>query len=139
MTRIKICWLSYEYSIPWDRELKEDKHNSFENLIYLSVSAQSFINSSATYEGCSKNNASHFIMLAHDARGRCWWYGCRGWTFPPVFCYVLLPCDIWQQRGSLIEWHLTWKCIWSKGVSLNFCMLKKWHPHRLTFIDGADF
>lgn len=25
MTHIKICWFSYEYSIPWDRELKEDK------------------------------------------------------------------------------------------------------------------
>jgi len=22
---------------------------------------------------------------------------------------VLLPCDRWQQRGSLTNWHLTWK------------------------------
>ena len=33
------------------------------------------------YEGSSKNNASYFIMLAHDIRGRCWCYGSRGWNF----------------------------------------------------------
>ena len=43
------------------------------------------------------------------------------------YCYILLPCDRWQQKGSLTEWHLTWKCVriplWGN----------KWHP--LTFID----
>jgi hypothetical protein len=40
------------------------------------------------YEGPSESNA-YFIMLAHDVRGRCWWYGSRCWTFPPIvrkFC-----------------------------------------------------
>ena len=37
------------------------------------------------YEGRSEINASYFIMLAHDVRGGCWWYGGRGWTFPPIF------------------------------------------------------
>jgi len=23
---------------------------------------------------------------------------------------MLLPCDRWQQRGSLTQWHLTWNC-----------------------------
>ena len=50
------------------------------------------------------------IMLAPDIRGRCWWYGSRGWAFPP-FQYIMLLCDKWQQRGSL-----TWKHRWSKGV-----------------------
>ena len=80
------------------------------------------------YEGCSKSNASYFIMLAHNIRGGCWWYGSRGWTFPPISHYVLLLCDRWQQRGTLTEWHLTWECVWSEGVSLNSSIWKK-HLH----------
>ena len=66
-------------------------------------------------------------MLTHDIRGRWWWYGSTGWTFPPTFHYILLLCDRWQQRGSLTNWHLTWKCMWNKGegVSLNSPMWKK--------------
>ena len=30
------------------------------------------------------------------------------WTFPPVFHYVFLPCDGWQQRGTPTKWCLTW-------------------------------
>jgi len=78
-----------------------------------------------SYEGCSKSNASYFITMAHNIRGRCWWYGTRGWIFPSVFCYFLLPCDRWQQRGTQTKWHLTWKCLWSKGVELNSAMQKK--------------
>ena len=75
------------------------------------------------------------MMLAH-IRGRCWWYGSRNWIFPPIFPYILLLCDRWQQRGSLTEWHLKWECIWSKGESLNSSMWKKkWPP--LTFIDSC--
>ena len=87
------------------------------------------------YKGCFKSNASYFIMLAHSIRGRCWWYGSRGWTFLPIFYYVLLPCDRWQQRGSLTEWCLTWKCVWSKGVSVSSSTWKKLHP--LTFTDAC--
>ena len=60
--------------------------------------------------------ASYFVMLAHSVRGRCWWYGRKGWTFPPVFHSMLLPCDRWQPRGSLTERCLTWKCTWSRSV-----------------------
>jgi len=85
-------------------------------------------------QGRFKSNASYFIMSAHDIRGGCWWYGNRVWTFPPIFHYVLLPCDRWQQRDSQTKWHLTWKCIWSKGVSLNPFMWKNgthWHSSML--------
>lgn len=53
------------------------------------------------YKGSSKSNASSFILLTSNIRGRYWWYGSRGETFPPVFRYTLLPCERWQQRGDL--------------------------------------
>ena len=83
----------------------------------------------------SKSNAlmPRFITLVHNIRGGCWKYGTRPWTFPPIFCYILLLCDRRQQRSSLTVWHLTWMCIWSKGVELNSSTQKKWHP--LSFID----
>jgi len=46
----------------------------------------------------------YFIMLAHDIRGGCCCDGDKGWTFPPIFHYTVLPCDGRQQRGSLIQW-----------------------------------
>ena len=73
------------------------------------------------------------MKLAHNVRGGRWWYGTTGYIFPPISHYILLHCDKWQQRGTLTEWHLTWKYMWSKGVSLNSSMWKKWHP--LTFTD----
>ena len=83
------------------------------------------------YEGCSESNASYFMMLAHNIT---WcWYGGRGWTFPPVFHYILFLCDRWQQRGSLTKWYLAWECVWNKGMELNSSLLKKWHS--LTFIE----
>ena len=81
------------------------------------------------YEGCFKCSASCFMMLARDVRGRWWWYGSRGWTFLPIFRYILVLWDRWQKRDSLTTWHLTWKCVWSKGAE------KKWHL--LTFIDAC--
>ena len=55
------------------------------------------------YKLCSKSNASYFIMLAHNFRGRCWWYGSRDWSLPPTFHYI----NRWQQKGSLTNgvWH----------------------------------
>jgi len=29
----------------------------------------------------------------------------------PVFHYMLLPREGWQQRGGVTEWCLTWECI----------------------------
>ena len=70
----------------------------------------------------------YFISLAHRVRGRCWWYGSRGWTFPKTFHYILLLSDRWHHRSSLTKWHLTWKCVRSKDVSLNSTMQKKLYP-----------
>ena len=77
-----------------------------------------------THNICSKTNASYF-MLAHNIGGQYWWYCCRGWTSQSTLCYILLPRDGWQQRGSLTKWCLTLKCLWSRGVSLNSSMWKK--------------
>jgi len=77
----------------------------------------------------AESNVFRFIMLAHIIRGRCWWYDSREWTF----CFILFPCNRWQQRGSLAKWHLTWKCVWNESVKLNSCMQKKLYP--LTFTD----
>ena len=81
-------------------------------------------------EDHSENNSSYFIMLAHNFRNRYWCLAVRSSHQYPI----LFPCNRWQQRSSLTKWHLTWKCIWSKGVSLNSCMRKKWHS--LTFTDS---
>ena len=84
------------------------------------------------YEGCSESSVSYFMIWVHNIRGR-WWYVSRGWTFPPTFHYMVLPCDRWQQKDSLTEQHLMWKHIQSKDVSLNSSMWKKLQP--LIFID----
>ena len=78
-------------------------------------------------EGCSRSNSSSLIMWVHSVRDRCCSYDSTGWTFPTIFHYILLLCDRWQQRGNLTKWCMTWKCIWSKGVSLNSSMQTKWH------------
>ena len=108
-----------------------------------------------TYIGCSKSNASYFMMLAHNVRrevpwvalvprGRSkprsssWaqqWPGSRDRTFAPIFHYILLLCDKWQQMDSLAQWYLTWKSVWNKGVELNSFMKKKLHP--VAFIDAS--
>ena len=64
------------------------------------------------YEGCFESN-TYFIILAHAIRVGCWWYGSRGWIFPPISRYMLLPCDRWQKRGTLTDWRLPWKCTWN--------------------------
>ena len=48
--------------------------------------------------------------------GRCWWYCNMGWTFPPIFCYVLLLCDRWQQiavwqMASDVKVRMKQRCI----------------------------
>ena len=75
-------------------------------------------------------------MLALNIRGECWWYGSRGWTFPPMFYHMLLLCDRWQQRGSLTECCLTWKCGWSKNCKHWITAYGK-KCHSLTFISDC--
>ena len=68
------------------------------------------------------------ILLSHNVRGRCWWYGSRDWTFPPIFCKILLACNRQPQRHSLTKFCLTWKCVWSKDVPLNSLVQTKLLP-----------
>ena len=83
-----------------------------------------------TYKGCSKSNASYFIILAHNTRGKHWWYSNRVWTFSSIFhCFVAVQQMVAEGQPEC----LTRKCRWSKGVSLNSSMRNKWHP--LTFIN----
>jgi len=81
-----------------------------------------------------KVTSPFFILLAHDVR--CWWqwYCSRSWTFP-IFHYIWLLCDRWQQRGNPTKWCLTQKYAWSKDVELNSSMRKIWHP--LIFSDAC--
>lgn len=84
------------------------------------------------YTGSSESNASYFI-LAHDTRGGCW-YDSRGWTFPPILHYILLPHDSCQQRGTLTKWYLTWKCICSKvwdPIPPSRIIFTQWHSSTL--------
>ena len=53
----------------------------------------------------SEHNASYFIILAHNVRDVCWWYGTRDWTFLPIFCCILLLCDR-RQQGA----------VWKNGI-----------------------
>ena len=109
------------------RILDTDNHSQW---LRLSAVLLGF-SSEENHHGCSKSNTFYFTMLVHNIRGRCWSYGSRGWTFPPISRYILLPCDRWQQSGTLTKWCLTWKCRWSKGVPPNCSVWKKLHP--LTF------
>ena len=48
------------------------------------------------FKGCSENNASCFILLAHNVRYGYWCCGSRGWTFPQVFHFVV----VWQMAAE---------------------------------------
>jgi len=50
------------------------------------------------YKGCPKINASYFVMLDHDVRGGCWWYGSRGWTFPASISLNFV--TMWQMTAE---------------------------------------
>lgn len=57
------------------------------------LSANALKHSVHLYEGCSKSNASSFMVLTHSGGGGCWWDSSRNGTFPPAFGYILLSCD----------------------------------------------
>ena len=51
----------------------------------------------AMHIGWSESNVSCFIMLAHNVRGGCWWYGSKGWTF--MLCWKTGFCS-WKYSLS---------------------------------------
>ena len=71
-----------------------------------------------------------FMMLAHSVRYGYWWDGSRSWTFSPISHCVLLPCDRWQQRGSLTEWGWHGRANGAKGWDwIPPCGTKGTHRH----------
>jgi len=74
------------------------------------------------------------MMLAHGIRGWYKWDGSGGGT-SHQYCYTLLLCDRWQQRGSLTKWRLRRRCVWSKGLEVNSSMRKKWR--QLTYVNAC--
>jgi len=52
------------------------------------------------YKECSENNASHFIMLAHNIRDRCQWYGSR--ELPTIYHLFYL----WSSKIAS-DWFFT--------------------------------
>lgn len=71
------------------------------------------------YWDCLESDDFYFTMLT-DVKGRCWWYGSWGWTFPPICHYNSSLCD---KMASDMEVPF-----WSKGGSLSSSMRKKWRP-----------
>jgi len=66
-------------------------------------------------------------MFTHGVKSEYCQYGSRSRISSLIFRYILVLCHRWQQRGSLTEWCLTWKCVWSKGVELNSSTWNKLH------------
>jgi len=89
------------------------------------------------YKGCPESNISYLFMLDHDIRGRYWWDAAE---VEPSYQYsITLCCCMTDGSREVLQtgWCLTWKCIESKGVSLNsFMWEKKWHS--LTFINTCS-
>jgi len=112
-----------------------------------------FMINNEIYEGCSESNASYFILLAHNIRGRCWGYGSRCWTLPTISRYMLLLCDrchLWYGSASKAKvchwtppcgrksthWHSSAlaECLWRPNSGCEHSELvsgvfQKWWPH----------
>ena len=61
---------------------------------------------SIKYKGCCESTASNSVMSTHNIRSRCWCYGSRGWTFPPIFHTFCCVTD--GSRGAVWQigvWH----------------------------------
>ena len=46
--------------------------------------------------------ASYSVMLAHHVRGRCWWYGSRGWTFLPTLHCIWYSWEFALSNGVIV-------------------------------------
>ena len=80
------------------------------------------------YDGYSENNAPYFIMLAHDVRCQCWWYGSRGQIFPPILLHIVAMQQLaaeWQSDKIVydIEVHIMQRCV----TEFLHAGKKKWH------------
>lgn len=64
---------------------------------------------------------SLFIMLAHNISSRHWWYGYKGWIFPPLFHYILLLVTF-GSKGAVWHGSMKQRCV------TNFPHVKKLRP-----------
>jgi len=77
------------------------------------------------YKSCSESNASYFMSLAHIIRGRCWRYGSKGQTFPPISHYILWQIAAEGQSDTMVsnmEVSMKQMCVTESS------MQKTWHP-----------
>jgi len=67
------------------------------------------------HEDCRNSNASYFITLTHNVRGRGWWYGSGGWTFLSIFHFVAVQQMAAEGQTDNLEpnteVHLKQRCI----------------------------
>jgi len=62
------------------------------------------------------------ILLAHDIRGGCWWFGSKGWTFHQYF--VVFCCLVKDGSGGTVWQNSTWH------GSANEAKVWNWLPPR---------
>ena len=80
-----------------------------------------------------KYNVSYFVMLSHNIKGGCWWYGRSGWTFPPIthnFFFALLQIAADRQSGKMASDMKAEVCHWIPAcrkkfapVNIHWCLL----------------
>ena len=96
------------------------------------------------YEGCHKSSTYYFVMLAHKIRGRCWWYGSRGWIFLLILLYMLLLCEkssrgtIWQNgiwHGSMCMKEVCMMKVCMMEVCMNVCGTEFLHALKMAASD----
>ena len=83
-------------------------------------------------------------MLAHKIRGRCWWYGSRGWIFLLILLYMLLLCEkssrgtIWQNgiwHGSMCMKEVCMMKVCMMEVCMNVCGTEFLHALKMAASD----
>ena len=77
---------------PWDRN---------EMVIFVTTVLEMYIQYNL-YSGCSESNVSCFIMLTHNVRGGCWWYGSGCWTFPTTSHYNFVAVQPKGQSDKMV-------------------------------------
>ena len=83
-------------------------------------------------------------MLARDFRGRSWWYGSRGQTFPPISHYILLLCDRWQKgmvwkNGVLHGSHHLFVWYGIEPYKTSLCKKLVWPLHHMLVKENSNW
>ena len=82
------------------------------------------------YKGCSKSNASYFIMLAHNISGECWWYGSTRQVEPShqhsIPDKTAADMEVLMKQRCVIEFHHEKKIA---STDLHQCLLNIYGDH----------